>query len=366
MRAKWSSSSGRGTSTLDSTSTWPGCCYSWDTGFGSSRAVGGSGSRPRVDGVADARGSRARRVVGILFAAAALGFLGLFVVENLEEVRAHPWSVRPGLLLLSILINVASLSWGVRVWQLVLRRLAVAVRFLPLARVWFLSSLGRYIPGKVWQFVGAAHLGGLIGIQAAVVVTSLAVHTAFFLLGALLVAVYLLPAPVGELGGVPIEAIRWMTPLLILLAHPAVIGGGLRLVRRVTGAAVADWRGNLMDGAALALLSAVGWCVSGLAFFLFVLSLTPLPSSALGGIVGANALAFVVGYVVFIAPAGLGVKEAALTALLAFYVPAPVAALLAVAARLWMVAAEILPALALLRAPAPSGIDADAHGRVET
>jgi glycosyltransferase 2 family protein len=290
--------------------------------------------------------------VGLLFAAAALTFLGVFVARNVEQLQAHRWSIRPGLLLLSILLNILSLGWGVRVWQLVLRRLDTAVAYLSLARVWFLSSLGRYIPGKVWQFVGAAHLGGSEGLAPVVVVTSLAVHTGFFLLGAMLVAVYLLPTPLGDLGGLTIGVLRWSAPLLLLLAHPAVIDGGLRLLRRVSRGAIATWHGSLARGAALVLFSAVGWLISGVAFFLFVLSLTPLPWSAIGGLIGANALAFVAGYVVFIAPAGLGAKETALTALLTFYVPAPVAALLAVAARLWMVAAEVIPALLLLRRPA--------------
>lgn len=289
-----------------------------------------------------------RRVAGLVFAATALVFLAALVVRNLEQLRDHRWSVQPWLLVLSLLLNIASLAWGVRVWQVVLRSLATPTAYLPLARVWFVSGLGRYIPGKIWQFVGAAHLGGQMGMPAAVVVTSLAVHTGFFLLGALLIAIHFVPDGIGDLGGVAIDVIRWSSPLLLLLCHPTVVGAGLRLVRRFTPGGI-RWAGSWFAGIGIVLLSAVGWVLSGVAFYLFVRSLTPLPSDALVGLTGINALAFAAGYLVFIAPAGLGAKETALTALLTFYVPAPVAALLAVSARLWTIAAEVLPALVLLR-----------------
>ncbi|MEX2571424.1 MAG: lysylphosphatidylglycerol synthase domain-containing protein [Gemmatimonadota bacterium] len=289
-----------------------------------------------------------RRLAGSAFAVAAFLFLGYFVARNVEQLRQHEWTVHPGLLAASIALNIFALGWGVRVWQFVLRTMSSAVRYRSLARVWFLSGLGRYIPGKIWQFVGAAQLGGTAGLTATVTVASLAVHTGFFLIGAVLVAIYLVPSPVGETSGMALEVVRWIGPVILLAVHPTIINGALRLVHRATGQSAA-WTGRWLDGAKLVLFSSAGWVVSGGAFYLFVRSLTPLPPGALPGIVGINALAFVVGYAVFIAPAGLGAKEGALTALLAFYLPLPVAVVVAIAARLWMVVAEIIPALILWR-----------------
>jgi glycosyltransferase 2 family protein len=309
---------------------------------------------PAGDAVSAAPGGRAgwRRVVSFVFVATAFLFLGAVAGRNVGALRAHDWSVRPLLLLASLLLHVAALAWGVRVWQLLLRRMEVRVGFLDLARVWFVSGLGRYIPGKIWQFVGAAHLGSSAGIPAAVAVASLAAHTGFFLIGALVTAIWLLPDMVGALVGIPLAPLRWMAPLLLILVHPLAIRAGLSLFRRTTRKPLADWSGRWLDGVWLTLLAVVGWVATGAALFLFLLSLTPLPSSALPAIVGIHAVAFVFGYAVFVAPAGLGAREGALAALLSLFVATPVAALLAVAARLWTIAAEVAPALALLRLPA--------------
>jgi glycosyltransferase 2 family protein len=289
-----------------------------------------------------------RRAAGFLFVAAAFLFLGLYVAGNMGTLRAHPWNVRFDLLVLSLGSHVAGLAWGVRVWQLLLARMGASVGYLDLARVWFISSLGRYIPGKIWQFVGAAQLGGDAGIPRTVVVTSLAAHTGFFIVGAAMVGVYLLPLG-AEVGMAYASLLHWLAPLGLLLVHPRVIEAALAVVRRTTGRRLEAWNGRWIDGIVLVALSVVGWLITGFALYLFVGSLTPIPLTAAPVIIGMNALAFVVGHLVFLAPAGLGAKEGALTVLLSIYVTPPVAALLAVATRLWTIVAEVLPALLLMR-----------------
>lgn len=295
-------------------------------------------------------GRRWRRAFSALFVLAAFAFLGVYVARNLGQLRDFPWSPRPVLLALSVLVNVAALAWGVWVWKLLLVRVGIRIPFPALARVWFLSALGRYIPGKVWQFVGAAHLGAAAGLPPVVAVTSLAVHTGFFLVGAVLASVYFLPVAVGNLGGIDLSLLRWLAPFLLLAVHPAVIGRGLALLHRVARRPVAAWEGSWRDGLLLLGLAMVAWGLNGLALYLFLAGLVPLPTGTAGAMIGINALSFLVGLAVFVAPAGLGAKEGALAALLTVVgLPAAVAALLAVAARLWAVVAEVAPALLLLR-----------------
>lgn len=296
-----------------------------------------------------------RRWAGYLFVTASFVFLAAVVQRNWGEMRGFSWELRPVRLALSVGAHVAVLVWGVWVWHLVLRRLGAVVGFHATARVWFLSSLGRYIPGKIWQFVGAAHLGAAVGLEPFATVTSLALQTGFSLLAAALVAVYLLPPDVMASVGAGVDILRWLAPALLLLVHPRVIGAALALFQRVTRRATAEWAGGWGDGLLLLALSVVGWLLFGVALYLFVSALVPLEWSSVRLLAGAHALSFLVGYLVFIAPAGLGAKEGALALLLASLIPAPVATLVAVAARLWSVVSEVIPALALLRGPRPDG-----------
>lgn len=283
----------------------------------------------------------------------------MLVGRNAGELRAHEWSVRPGLLMISLVLQIAGLLGGVYVWRMLLNRMGFGVRYEELARIWFVSGLGRYIPGKVWHFVGAAHLGGTAGLPATVTVTSLAVHTGIFTVAAGMTGVYLLPQDVGMEGAsTMIASARWLAPLAILLLHPAIIQLGISTIRRLTGREFVDWNGRWRDGILLLFLAVIIWILIGFAFSLFLRSLTPLPAGSTISVVGIHALAFVAGYLAFFVPAGLGAKEGALAGLLTLYVSAPVAAMLAIAARLWTVAGETVPAILLLvrRTPANDSV----------
>ncbi|MEW5930295.1 MAG: lysylphosphatidylglycerol synthase domain-containing protein [Gemmatimonadota bacterium] len=298
----------------------------------------------------------ARRLFTVLLIAAAFFYLAREIWANAAQLRSFEWEVRPGLLALSVVALVAVLLWGVAVWRMLLRHFGVEVPFRALARAWFLSNLSKYIPGVVWQFVSLAQLGPSAGLTAAASVTTLLVQMGFLLLSAWLVGAWLLPAAYAGEFAAGLLVLRWASPLALALVHPAVVGGGLRLVERVARREVAAWGGSWAEGVKILLVSAVSWVLSGAAFYLFLASFVELPLSALPAVTAINALAWVVGYLVFFAPGGLGFKEAAMALLLGGLVPAGVAAALAVASRLWTITGEVLPALFLARgrpSPAP-------------
>lgn len=302
-----------------------------------------------------------RRLLTFALVAAAFVFLGRAIWKDAGQLRSFDWDVRPGLLALSVVLLAAVLLWGVVVWRMLLRHFGAEVPFRALARAWFLSNLSKYIPGVVWQFVSLAQLGPSAGLKPAAIVTTLLVQMGFLLLSACAMGVWLLPAGYAGEFAPALVALRWLSPAALVLVHPAVVGGGLRLVERVARREVVAWGGSWAEGVGILLLSAVSWGLSGAAFYLFLASFVELPLSALPAVTAINALAWVVGFLVFFAPGGLGFKEGAMALLLAGLIPPGVAAALAVASRLWTIAGEVLPALFLARgrplaapeAPAP-------------
>jgi glycosyltransferase 2 family protein len=290
----------------------------------------------------------ARRLLSLALTAAALVFVVREVLRNLDQLRDFEWSVRPGLLVLSVVLLVLVFFWGVKVWQLLLRGFGQTVPMIPLARAWFWANLARYIPGVVWQFFSLAHHGTSAGLAPPVAVASLLVQMGFVLLSAGLFALYTLPLPVDGAMGVVLPFLRWAAPAAVLLVHPAPIRFTLRLAEKALRRPVATWSAGWSRGVGLLVLSGATWIVYGLAFHLFLIAFVDLPWTALPQVIGINALAFVVGYLAFFAPGGLGFKEGALAVLLSALLPRPVAFSLAIAARLWTIAAELLPSAFLL------------------
>lgn len=287
-----------------------------------------------------------RRVARIALVVLSFVFLAILLVRQREELAAYSWEVRPLRLGLSVLAFAAVLVASVGIWVRTLKGFGVTVPFPVLARIWFLSNLSRYIPGKIWQFVGVAELSRAVGLPALTSLASLLVFMGVTLVAAVFVGAFLMPAagPVAN----AVIGLRIAAPFLLLLLHPAAIGAGVRLASRLTRRPLAPWQGAWGDGLAIFALCVLEWLGMGAAFTLFIASVAPVDAAAFPLATAAFSLSFVAGYAVLL-PAGLGAKEGALALLLGSMLPLPVAAAVAVAARVWTILAELLPVCIFLR-----------------
>jgi uncharacterized membrane protein YbhN (UPF0104 family) len=282
-----------------------------------------------------------KKAAAALLVAAAAWFLFRTIERNWRQIRGYPWHVDPLLLCASIAALVAVLAWGVFVWSRVLRRFEhPPVRLAILQRIWFLSNLAKYIPGSVFQLVTAAQLSRSAGLSAAVMLTSLLVHTSLSLVAAVVVSAWtlaagLFPAPLAP------WVVAGVTVAALLIVHPRVLNAVLGAIPRLLKREVIGWNGSWAEGVVLLGLAMVSWMLYGAAYYLFVRSLTPVSPAAVPVLAGVNALAFVAGVLTPL-PGGLGVREAAMQQLLLPLLPAGVAGVISVAARLWSVSAELI------------------------
>jgi glycosyltransferase 2 family protein len=285
-----------------------------------------------------------RRLVTLALVALAVWFLYRTVANNWEELRGFEWRVRGGLLALSIAAHVAVLAFGVFIWSRVLTHFETnAAGFRTLLRVWSLSNAARYIPGGVWQFFAAAQLSRSAGLPGVLALTSMMVHVLLSLLAAVTVSAAVLPREIPEFGPfATVPARLVILAVALAIVHPRVVNGLLALVPKALRREVLVWRGSWGDGIGLLLLANLSWLLYGVAYTLFVASLAPVDLRALFPFTAVNALSFTAGYLAVPVPGGVGVRESAMTLLLAPYLTAGVAAIVSVAARLWSVAAELL------------------------
>jgi len=257
-------------------------------------------------------------------------------------------------------------------WRRIMADLAIGRPTAAVAlRVYFLSSLGRYVPGKLWQLAGLAVLARRVGLPPGPAAAAAVLGQFGFLTTGLLFLGLTLPQwrnalPGGE--NVPVGPVALGTGLLVLgsvmlwvvVATP--IGHGLRerlavlLGQRVgeklrAAFDLAD-RVRLRDAAFWAVGYALSWLVLGLAFLLFAGAFAPAAFENARFVAGTVAASYLAGYVFLLAPAGIGVREGFMLILLRQAVPDAAAVVISVMSRLWFTAAELLP-LALVPALPP-------------
>lgn len=282
-------------------------------------------------------GARWRRAVEALVVGAALFFLGLSLYRGWEEAGRCLQGARPWPLALSFALTLVHLLLGALGWRMAVRHLGGALDLRRGMRVYFLSNLGRYLPGSLWYAAGRAYLGRREDVPPALVATSLALEVALILVSGALLSALALPSFLAGWGGLYLLAAMVASGLAALHPRPMnfLLGLLARLLHRPEGVgSVAGYPVGL-----LAVYFLV-WAVAGAAFFLLLDSVYPVPFARLPTVAAVYAASWIVGFLTPFAPGGLGVREGALALLLGRYVPLPVATAAALLSRLWLTLGE--------------------------
>ncbi|MFB9468715.1 lysylphosphatidylglycerol synthase domain-containing protein [Nonomuraea salmonea] len=275
------------------------------------------------------RRSPARRLVRYGFLAVALGFGAWAVIREWDAVVAGFARLSVPALAGSLVAVVAALLGAMLTWRTLLADLGSPLPLRPAAKVFFVGQLGKYIPGTVWPMLAQMEMGRDLGVPRP------RSATAFFLMMPVQLATGLLVTLV-TLGWDRYGWLLLFIPLLLVLLEPkvvnAVIGFALRKLKREPLERPLTRRGMLT---ALAWALA-GWVAYGVHLYFVV------PQGGLVFAVGAFALSWCLGIMTFVIPAGAGVRELAMVAVLAPQLDRGSAIAVALASRIVIIAGDLI------------------------
>jgi uncharacterized membrane protein YbhN (UPF0104 family) len=317
--------------------------------------------------VADRR--LAWRAVQVLFVAGVLWYAIDLLAGQWADVQALRSSLRTDWLrvLGSSLVVLLSYAVLIATWRATVRAWGERLGAADAARIWFVSNLGRYIPGKVWQIGAMGALAQRVGVSpVAAVGSALVVSLVHVVVGFAVVTLTGRELLSAALPPGPSFAIALGALVAALIAAPWLLSPGVALLRRLTGR---DLVSPHLPPRAIwiaALGSAVAWLLFGIAFRVLAAALLGGPAGGTAAYVAVFTLSYLLGFLALFAPGGIGVRELSMAALLvsAGLTTEAQAAWLVVGSRLWLTVLEILPgvALLLLRPSHPIPLQApDAH-----
>ena len=211
-----------------------------------------------------------------------------------------------------------------------------------------LANITRYLPGRIWGVVRLLSLSHRFGLSKTATFSSLTLHVGIETALGGLIAMSLLFSK--QMRDTAIEVINKIPrhATLLMLACVGILIGILLLIPRVSAHArqflktFVPLLGNVWFCGKILIFHCLLWICQGLAFFLFVRSLAPVFWTDTGVLSACFAFAWIVGFLSFLTPVGLGIREGLLGLLLTNYMPAPQATLIALLCRIWMLSAEIL------------------------
>ena len=305
------------------------------------------------------------RALQVVIGVVVVGLAVRSVVVNWQSLRTQhiEWRFGPTWIAGSVLVVFSTYAVLIEAWRRVVVSMGERLPFLAAARIWFLASFGKYVPGKVWALAGAAVLAQRAGVDpSAAVAGALVLQVLSLTSGAAVVAI---TAPdvfqsVGQ-GSQPVLA------LVILLSVLAVVA--------LTWQPVLDWISGLLPsswprlraisplvlGAAF-VANVAAWCAYGVALLLLTRGLLPVVALSLPQAIGVFTCSYIVGFLALFAPGGLGPRESVFLLMLSGQVGLKAAAALAIASRLLLTATELIPAVFLLLLSRRAATPASARG----
>ncbi len=267
---------------------------------------------------------------------------------NATDLSEVQWA--PGWWLVAGLLYFCSWLPAGCLWWLLLKQAGVSLAFYPTFRAHFCGHLGKYVPGKALSIIIRAAMLREFNVSATLAGMLATVETLITMAAGLLVSISLLPVVIGSESS---DALTQMMPalklltdldpgtqylisgsilLLAILATPIVSRGLQWLTTRLASKMDTPDK-TLQENSTLinspirftskmillgSAIVAIGWFINGLSLGCLLMGCGVAPDSLTAPLLWTSAVAGAtsLGFLVLFAPAGLGVREGILIAIL--------------------------------------------------
>ncbi|MCK4504752.1 MAG: flippase-like domain-containing protein [Candidatus Aegiribacteria sp.] len=261
------------------------------------------------------------------------------VWKNTSQISSYDFELKYGYFIAGSAVTILNYLFCFLIWHWLTVSMGLHVPLIKAARGWFLSYLGKYVPGKITLLL--VRMDAYRGFSKKKVAVATIVEYIIALTASCLVLLISLSFSPGSVPGY----VRWIAAagaamMLIVLYPPflrKLINVGFRLIKQTPLLEVPGFRKILLFIGAYI----IAFLLSGFALFLIFNSLSPVSFRYYLIITGIYSIAGLVGLAAFFAPSGIGVREGVLFLILPTFIPKPTVIVGVIAIRLITTAVEL-------------------------
>jgi hypothetical protein len=278
----------------------------------------------------------------VWYAAAALRGQWSEAGERLQSIRPQ-W----GWIVLSTLIVFATYALLNETWRRVILSTGQSLGFSDAVRIWFVSNLGKYVPGKIWSIAAMTMMARKNNVSPTVAAGS-SVLMQLVTIASGIGVVFVTGAQAVDHPSLAIAVA--LVILAILASLPALLPRLGKLATSLTGKDIVLPRLAPSVVWMCIASSVISWIAYGISFQLFVRGTLGNAAGATSSYIAVYAASYIIGFLALFAPGGAVVREGALvTGMLRFGLSGQADALaVAVSSRIWLTFTELLPGLAYM------------------
>ena len=270
---------------------------------------------------------------------AVFAAIGLYIVNNIEQLRSQPLYFRWDFLLCGLLLTMMGHLSSYAIWTRIAASFDMHTSWRHAGKAWFLSRLGRYIPGKI----------SLLLIRF----NEYEGHTKTKISAATIIEAYTSLCAVGLLllflGVTSRDWNQFLTPaaaslvlILLVLSHPRALKLALGVLGRILPLPKLSHLPRQRETLGFVTAQLVTMLVHGGALFMTFNAVGHVGSEHYLLVSATAYVASLIGMLAVFAPSGMGVREAALFAMLVQHIEPTILLVGAILIRLLGIASEIV------------------------
>jgi hypothetical protein len=283
------------------------------------------------------------RFAQIVAVVTPLAMLISSLFRNWDELRAFNQELDIGRSALAVLVLVASMGLLPLAARKALLALGYRLEYRTVYCGYFVAQLTKYLPGGFWIVPGRMVVFARYGVSA--VSSGVGIMIEVTVLSAAAIVTFLPYFFFVNVDSLPRAA--WIGILPVLAAfvglYPAIFNLGINRLLALAGydeKTKIDLTGH--DITSIFLIDVAFWLVTGFGFCLVVTGVQAESLRFWLAVGSTFSMAWVIGFLAFLTPSGLGVREGALAVLLTPLLPAPLPAVVALASRIWWTLGDLV------------------------
>lgn len=281
--------------------------------------------------------------VSICAISVALFFFGKIFYQTWGALEAISLSINYSYVISSVLLCLTGFFTMTLGYYIVIKSLGIEMPFKKAAKARAFSEIGGYVPGKVWTLLTRMHYSKH-WMNKAEVIASSSIEIASLILSSIFAFVIISIIQPGIFSEYSI-IFYIALPLCLIMMHPKILSFclniGLKIFKKESISLKISYKNLLI----INIIYAFYWLFSGISIFLLINAVYPLSWAYLPYLILVYAVAWTVGFLSVIFPAGLGLREGILVYMLGAYMPVQFTLVAAVVFRCVTLLAQFILAL---------------------
>lgn len=285
--------------------------------------------------------------------------LAVYVIKsNYKDLKQLPPPDFGYIILAALLFGIHYFIQAIG-WHILLKSLGQTPKLRDSIRMYYLSMIARWMPGRIWYSATRLYIAKQIGVSVTSVVFAIVLELIYILIGGIITTLLF----AGGIMHTILQSTRGQSMLVILVLvivacsalaiRPSTLISLSRLgffrkaVRKMAGEDLNDQNQpslNMTNSLCLILFYALFWIYSGVMFGVLAKAFGPMNPTRWLACIPAFAGSWLIGFFSLITPAGIGVREGAMIIMLRESFGQPQSIVLSIASRLAMVLTELISA----------------------